>query len=207
MNIISKLASSIGEKGSEANIRLAHEIAESDDKVAIQELVENLRNKDKRIQSDCIKTLYEISYIKPRLIVDYVNTFLELLKSKNNRMVWGSMIAIWKITPFKHKEVFANFEFINNIVKKGSVITIDCGVGIFSELNKFDEYRATTDPILEEILWNCPIKQLGQYCERILPSINKGNSEIYKTLIEKRITECEKESQIKRLKKILKEIN
>lgn len=52
MNIISKLASSIGEKGSEANIRLAHEIAESDDKVAIQELVENLKNKDKRIQSD-----------------------------------------------------------------------------------------------------------------------------------------------------------
>ncbi|PLX06780.1 MAG: hypothetical protein C0596_13835 [Marinilabiliales bacterium] len=165
--------------------------------------MENLTNKDKRVQSDCIKTLYETSYIKPVLIKEYLPAFIELLNSKNNILVWGSMIAIWKITPFEHKETFANFELINKTIKNGSVITIDAGVGILAELNKFEEYKEKTDPAIEEILWNCPIKQLAQYCERILPSITNSNAELYSILINKRISEIEKESQAKRLNKVL----
>jgi len=40
---------------------------------AINEPVKNLENKDKRIQSDCIKILYEIEYLKPELIAGYQN--------------------------------------------------------------------------------------------------------------------------------------
>ncbi len=78
MSIINKLASSLGERGAESNIKLAKDIAATNDKNAIYELVENLNNKDKKIQSDCIKTLYEVSYIKPELIADYYKEFISL---------------------------------------------------------------------------------------------------------------------------------
>ncbi len=117
------------------------------------------------------------------------------------------MIAIWQITSLKHKEIFSNINLILDTIKKGSVITIDCGVGILSELNKHKQYSQITDPVLEDILWICPIKQLGQYVEKVQDSVSKQNKKIYRILVEKRISECEKETQVKRLNKFLKKID
>ena len=104
MSILHLLASVQGLKGSEANIILAKEIAASNNKAAVKELVENLTNKNKNIQSDCIKTLYETAYFKPELLADDIAVFISLLQSKNNRMVWGSMYAISCITELNIKK-------------------------------------------------------------------------------------------------------
>ncbi len=42
------------------------------------------------------------------------------------------------------------------------------------------------------------------YAEKSLVSINKTNKEAYRNIIEKRMAECEKSSQLKRLEKVLK---
>lgn len=76
------------------NQELAHKLAAAKDKAGIREIAENLWNKNKNVQSDCLKVLYEIGYIDSDLITDYVEDFLKLLNSKNNRMVWGVMIAL-----------------------------------------------------------------------------------------------------------------
>ena len=207
MTIIKLLASSQGQKGNEANIELAKQISMTNNKNAVQELVDNLTNKDKNIQSDCIKTLYELGYLKPKLIADYCSEFIELLTSKNNRLVWGSMIALATITDLKHKELFNSLKVIMETVNKGSVITIDKGIEILAKLNKHEQYLNTTEPLLIEQLWKCPIKQLPQYIEKSQVSINAKNKEIYQTIIEKRKTECVNDSQVKRLEKSLKEIN
>jgi hypothetical protein len=89
ISVIDSLASSLGEKGSAANIVLAKRIADSEDSRAVAELVQLLNSKEKRIQSDCIKTLYETGYLKPELIAEYCSDFMNLLSSRNNRMVWG----------------------------------------------------------------------------------------------------------------------
>ena len=206
MTIIDSLSSAIGAKGNKVEVELAKVIAEKEDKNAIKELVENLKNKNKKIQSDCIKVLYETSYMKPNLIEDYYKDFLDLLTSKNNRLVWGGMVAIMMITDSKHKEIFSEFNLIQKTIEGGSVITVDCGVGIFAKLNKYGEYTDKVDPILIELLWKCPIKQLPQYMEKSVVSIKEKNKEIYQNIIEQRISECDKESQIKRLNKILKQI-
>lgn len=206
MTIIKLLSSSQGQKGNEANIELARQISLTDNKNAVKELLENLVNKDKNIQGDCLKTLYEIGYLKPELIADYYSEFIKLLTSKNNRMVWGSMIALATITDLKHKEIFSSLKEIIEVINKGSVITIDNGVDILAKLNKHDRYFNTTDPLLIEQLWKCQIKQLSQYIEKSQVSINKKNKEIYQTIIEKRKSECENESQLKRLEKLLKQI-
>ncbi len=204
--ILNSLSSSLGQKGNKAEVELAKQIAETENHNAIKELVENLKNKDKKIQSDCIKALYETAYIKPELIQEYHSEFLDLLPSKNNRLVWGSMTALMTITDFKHKEIFAALDLILETIEKGSVITIDCGVGILAKLNKYDEYFDKIDPHLTELLWKCPFKQFPQYMEKTIASINPKSKEIYLNIIEKRKEECEKESQQKRLGKILRQI-
>lgn len=206
MSIIDLLSSSLGQKGNEANISLAKEIAETENHEAIKELVDNLKNKNTKIQSDCIKTLYETAYIKPEMIAKYYPEFIELLSSKNNRLVWGSMIALSTITDLKHKEIFSSIDLISEIVKKGSVITIDCGVEIYAKLNKRPDYHGKVEPLLLEELWHCPIKQLPQYMEKSVISINSQNKEIFQKIINVRKSECDNDSQIQRLEKVLKKI-
>ena len=207
MKVLDLLASTQGLKGSEANIVLAQKLAASENHEGIKVLVENLSNKDKRIQSDCIKTLYEIGYIKPRLISEYYKEFFKLLTSKNNRLVWGSMIALASIADLKQKEIFAELKLIMQTIKKGSVITVDAGIEILAKLNTNPDYFNTIDPLLFEQLWRSPIKQLPMYLEKSIICINYKNKEIYLSIIEKRIPECERDSQKKRLEKVKKQIN
>lgn len=207
MTVINQLSSSLGQKGNDANIALAKEIAETENAEAINELVDNLWNKDKKIQADCIKTLYETAYIKPDLIAEYYSEFLELLLSKNNRLVWGGMIALMTITDLKNKELFAAIDLISDTVRNGSVITIDCGVEIFAKLNKYSDYQDKVENLLIDQLWKCPIKQLPQYMEKVTISITERNKEIYLKIINERKAECERDSQIKRLDKVLKQID
>jgi hypothetical protein len=207
MTVLNLLASSQGLKGNDANILLAKELSISKDAGAIKELADNLNNKNKNIQSDCIKTLYELGYLNPELIADSHAGFIKLLASKNNRLVWGGMIALATVTDLRHKEVFASLDKIVETINKGSVITIDSGVEILSRLNRHDEYFNTTDPLLIEQLWKCPVKQLPMYIEKAEISINNRNKEIYSTIIVKRKPECENDSQVKRLEKSLKKIN
>lgn len=208
MSVINLLSSSLGQKSNDANIALAKKIAATKNHESIKELVHNLNhNKDKKIQSDCIKVIYETAYIKAEMIAEYYSDLINLLTKKNNRLVWGAMIALSKITDFKHKEIFNSFKIIKETVEKGSVITIDCGIEILAKLNKHSEYNDTVEPFLIELLWECPIKQLPQYLEKSLISITDKNKEIYHSIIDNRINECDKESQKKRLEKILKKIN
>ncbi len=207
MTIIELLSSKQGIRGDKPNVELARQIAESDNAVAVRLLVENLSNKDKNIQSDCIKTLYEIGYMKPALIANEYESFINLLASKNNRLVWGGMIALSTIVDLKPEAVFASLKAIVGAMQKGSVITIDSGVVILAHLNKYDQYSGTIEPLLTEQLWKCPIKQLPMYLEKSLVSINQRNRSIYTMIVEKRKSECETDSQAKRLEKILKQIH
>lgn len=71
MTIIDKLATALNRKDEGPNQELAKYIADRNDREAVKELVDNLYNRDKNIQSDCIKVLYEIGDLKPSLIVEY----------------------------------------------------------------------------------------------------------------------------------------
>ncbi len=207
MSILNRLSSAIGATGNQNEVALAHKLAETKNREHIAELVDNLTNKDKKVQSECIKVLYEIGYIKPELIADYHREFLALLPSKNNRLVWGGMIALMTISGSAHKEIFNNIELIKSTIEKGSVIAIDAGIGILASLNSHLEYSNTVEPFLIEQLWNCPIKQLPQYMEKCLICINDKNHSVFSDIISNRLPECERESQNKRLNKVLKKIS
>lgn len=176
MSILSKLASALNRKDEVPNQDLAKQLATKGDKKAIQELVDNLNNKNKAIQSDCIKVLYEIGERKPQPIAEHVKEFISLLDSKNNRLQWGAMTALSGITP---KIVTAALPKIISISNKGSVITKDHAVTILIKLSSIKPYRETAFPLLIKELIKSPTNQLPMYAEKAVPVINDRNKRLF----------------------------
>src|SRR6478672_1547027 len=93
MSILEKLASAIGRRDEVPNQELAAKIARDEDQSSVVELLAGLSQKA-AIASDCIKVLYEVGYVNPKLIAPHANVFIKLLQHKNNRLQWGAMTAL-----------------------------------------------------------------------------------------------------------------
>ena len=94
MSVLNRIAHFQQRRDEIPNQELARDLAAKKDKAGIREIAEHLWDKNKNVQADCIKVLYEIGYMNPALIAGYAEDFIKLLKSKNNRLVWGGMTAL-----------------------------------------------------------------------------------------------------------------
>ncbi|HKP37675.1 MAG TPA: hypothetical protein VJT71_12535 [Pyrinomonadaceae bacterium] len=206
MTILNQLATALNRRDEVPNQELAERIVESRDKGAVRELVENLNHKDKNIQSDCIKVLYEIGERRPELIGAHAKEFGQLLDSKNNRLVWGAMTALDSIAALEPKAVRAMLPKILAIADAGSVISRDHAVGILAKLAALKPYTDVCAPLLIEQLTKSPNNQLPMYAEKALPVIAGKHEENFRRVLAKRIDGLEKESQKKRLLQVLKKL-
>jgi HEAT repeat protein len=207
MSIISGLATSQNRKDEIPNQELAKAIATAGDKKAIKELFENLNNKNKGIQSDCIKVIYEIGEQKPKLIAGFADELIELLNNKNNRLQWGAMTALHLITAEAPKKIYDALPAIIDVADKGSVITNDHCVGILIKLCGMKEYAENAFSLLNERLIKSPTNQLPMYAEKALLIITEKNKATFiKTLIS-RLGEIEKDSKRIRVEKVIKKLN
>lgn len=207
MSIIPKLATSLNRRDELPNQELAKQIAARKDKKAVQELIDNLNNKSKDIQNDCIKVLYEIGDINPSLISDYVKEFITLLDNKNNRLQWGAMTAINTITLENPKVVYASLVKIIAAADKGSVITKDYGVNILIKLCSLKQYADNAFSLLIEQLLSSPTNQLPMYAEKAMPIINDINKSLFIKTLTSRLDDIEKDTKRKRIEKVIKKIS
>ncbi len=186
------------------NQLLAKELAEKENEVGIKEIAKNLQNKDQNVQSDCLKVLYEIGYLKPILIADYTQNFLALLKSKNNRMVWGAMIALATIADKKPKEIYARLGDVTDAMDKGTLITVVWGTKVLAKIVAADKtYKQKILPLLAAQLKKCLPRDVPMHAESILPAVDAENKEEFLSILENRKPEMTV-SQLARLKKLLK---
>jgi hypothetical protein len=206
MSIIPKLATSLGRKDEVPNQELAEQIAAKGNTEAVKELVEHLTNKDKGIQSDCIKTLYEIGVRKPALIAPYIKDFLQLLEGKNNRLQWGAMHALDAIASEVPAEIYKVLPRIAAGADKGSVITRDHYVGILVKLMSLSRYADDAFQLLNEVLQTSPTNQLPMYAENAVGAVPKQHKARFSQTLQSRLAEVEKESKRKRVEKIIKKL-
>jgi len=206
MTIIDKLATSLGRKDEAPNQELAKYIADRDDRGAAKELVDNLYNKDKGIQSDCIKVLYEIGDLKPSLVAEYSNEFVTLLDHKNNRLVWGAMTALDAITIENPEVIYKALAKIVDIADKGSVITKDHGVNILIKLCSVEQYADHAFTLLIEQLKKCPTNQLPMYAENAISIVNDTNKVVFIETLLSRLDDIEKDTKRKRVEKLIKKL-
>ena len=207
MTVISKLASSLGRRDDVPNQELAKQIAGRNDKASVKELVENLSNKNKEIQSDCIKALYEIGALKPSLIADHAKDFVALLDSKNNRLQWGAMTALAGITTENPKVIYNALAKIVAISDAGSVITKDNCVRILIKLCAVKQYADNAFSLFIEQLLSSPTNQLPMYAEMALPVISEKNKAIFIKTLTSRLDDIEKDTKRKRVEKVIAKLS
>jgi hypothetical protein len=207
MGIIKSLASSQNRRDDNPNQALAVKTIKSKRADWVKELIDNLENSDRNIQSDCIKVLYEIGERgSAALIAPYYNEFGKLLANRNNRLVWGAMAALDAITDISPEGIFGLLPQIRKAIDEGSVITVDHGVSILARLAGIDKYAKKVFPLLLIQLNRCPAKQLPMYSEKSLIAINASNKRRFLRLLEERFSELENSFQKRRIEKVIKKI-
>lgn len=203
MSVLGRLAIAQGRRDEAPNQELARDLAEREDRAGIGELVANLRHADQNVRSDCLKTLYEVGYLKPELIVDYAGEFVRLLRDRNNRMVWGSMIALAAIAPLRADELFQQRQRILAAMAEGSVITVDNGVKILAALAAANaSYRDELFPYLLNHLATCRPKEVPQHAEAIAPAVNAAHADAFVAVLERRLANMSA-SQAARVQRVI----
>jgi hypothetical protein len=205
MSVLNRLASSIGRRDEVPNQELARDLAVKKDKAGIREIAENLWNKDSSIQADCLKVLYETGYIEPALIAPYAEDFVKLLKSRNNRLVWGGMIALGVVAKPSADVLYRHLDEIKRAMDSGSIITKDNGVKTLADVASAKaEYNKVIFPYLLEHLKTCRPKDVPQHSEKTLPAVNAGNKREFIKVLEKRMEDLSG-AGLTRVKKAIKE--
>ena len=205
MSVIDKLAHSLGRRDEVPNQELARDLAAKKDRKGIQEVAENLWNKDKNIQADCIKVLYEVGVIGPELIADYAEDFVKLLRSKNNRLAWGGMTALAEVAKANPEAVFKNLDAIKKAKETGSVITVDNAISTLAYTAAANvKYNEAIFPYLLNHLSSCRPKEVPQHSEKTLPAVNASNKNEFIKVLEKRMEDLSG-GGLARVKKVIKQ--
>jgi hypothetical protein len=186
------------------NQELARQLAQTRDTAGIQEIAAHLWDKNKNVQSDCLKVLYEIGYLDPRLIAEYAEDFLKLLINKNNRLVWGAMIGLASVADLRAEAVWAQIDRLIQVVENGSVITVVWGMRALAKVAATKaERRDRIFPFLKRSLETCIPRDIPTHAESMLCAIDQSLRAEFVAVLEARRAEMTP-SQQARLKKVLK---
>ena len=204
--MIEKLACKLGRNDEKPNIELAELICQSNDAAGVKEIVAGFMGSDKAVANDCIKVLYEIGERKPELISGYAGKFISCLRSKNNRLAWGSMTALAKIAELAPEPIFEKLSVVVAAYEEGSVITLDNSISVFAGLCKAgDKYAETALPIIINHLKKCRPKDVPQHAERASVCFNGKNAASFIEVLEGRLPHLAATGQT-RVNKLLKKL-
>jgi hypothetical protein len=204
MSVLNKIAYFRNRRDEVPNQELACELAGAKDIAGIREIAEALTHKNKNVRSDCLKVLYEVGYLDPELISDYAGEFLTLLHSKENRMVWGGMIALGTIAGIVPSRLWEKIDDIIQAVEQGSLITVVWGVKTLARVAAADkQYNVKIFPVLIQQMKRCIPRDLPLHAESVLCAVNAENQNEFLSVLRERQTELTP-AQAARLKKTLK---
>lgn len=204
MSVLGRIAYFQGRRDEVPNQELAKELAETQDREGIQEIAANLWHKEANVRSDCLKVLYEVGYLEPALIAGYVGDFFKLLQSRNNRLVWGAMIALSTIAALKADDLFQHRAEIQKAMVAGSVITVDAAVKALAAVaSEKPAFREELFPLLLQHLQSCRPKDVGRHAEITLVAVDAGHSDAFVAVLKKRLPDLS-DAQAARVKKVIR---
>jgi hypothetical protein len=202
MSIAEKLASA-NERNDEAlNIALAQELAEmQDNSQEVLELFGIANHGSKTQRHDAIKVLYELAALKPFAFLDKVEFAIDLINSKDNRMVWGAATLIAALAPRFQHEVIENLDLISEKCMNASIIAKDRLLDILlAVVAKHPDAWATIFSLLDQTAPN----QLPAYAEKIAPHMIDEHKSTFIDRLEKDLSDNTTEAKRKRIEKVLK---
>ena len=206
MSVLNRIAYFQSRRDEVPNQDLARSLARTKNWAGIREIAENLHSSNRNVQSDCLKVLYEIGYLDPALIAGYADDFLDLLHSKNNRMVWGSMIALATISPLQARAIGKRLDEVMKAIEAGSLITVVWGVKTLAGVASASRtYRARILPVLLRQLKTGLPRDVPMHAQSILPAVDESNRGKLLAALSSRLPDLSP-AQTTRLRKVLRQI-
>jgi hypothetical protein len=205
MSVAGRLAGALGRNDERPNVELAEALAAKPSKAAVDELTALLSAGTTAQQNDALKVLYELGARKPELIAPHLPAFLALLKSKNNRNVWGALQAVDAVVAEDPKVVFKALSDILGAADKGSVIARDKAMSILSQLASAGYGKAALPVFLDRLEASAP-NQFPMYAEFGAPVIDAGHRSRFVAIIEARLPKLPPAKQA-RLGKLLRKLS
>jgi hypothetical protein len=176
MTALNRIAFYMNRRDEIPNKELARDLAATQDLAGIAEIAGHLRDKNKSVASDCIGVLYHVGYSNPELIQGYAGDFLDLLHSRENRMVWGGMIALATIAGLQAPDIWSRVDEVITTVDQGTLITVVWGVKTLARVAAADgEYRQRIFPALLQILRTCIPRDVSMHAESMLSAVDETN--------------------------------
>lgn len=205
MTALERIAHFLGRRDEAPNQRLARDLATRKDRRGIREIVQGLSHTHPGVRADCVKVLYEVGYLDPKLVAGYVSDFSHLLSHKDNRLVWGGMTALSTVAGIRPKEVYDRRKEILQAMAGGSVITIDAGVLTLAvaAATSPGRRRGLLPPLLKHLA-SCRPKDIPQHSEKIFLAVDHATKAPFLRLLEKRLPELTSAQQA-RVRKVMKQ--
>lgn len=190
MSALDRIAYFQDRRDEEPNKELARALAETSDRAGIEQIVAGLGHKESRVRSDCIKVLYELGYLKPDLISGHAEAFLELLESRNNRLVWGAMTALSTVAHMRAELLCEQFDRLVRAIDSGSVITRDRGIRVLAAIaGQEGACRQQALEFLLKDLAECRPKDVPQHGGSALGAIGPDERDRFVAILRERLPE------------------
>lgn len=153
-----------------------------------------------------MKVLDEIGALKPALIAPHADAFLDLLTSRQNRLVWGGMTALGCIAKKQADTIWPRIRIVMDATANGSVITQDWGVRVLAAVAASGPARRRGIlPFLIDFLGTCPHKDMPKHAESALLAIDAASRAQVLAVLERRAAGLTP-AQTKRLNRVVRAI-
>lgn len=204
MHVLHGIACSQGRHNEAPNVELARQLAEARDRKGIREIVEHPDDTRPQVQADCLKVLYEIGYHAPNLVAECADRFLQLLASRNNRLVWGGLIALSTIASRTGGRLHLHRQETMEAIDQGSVITQDSGIQALAHVASRSSYQKALLPYLLRHLSTCRPKDLPLRSEAALAAVTACTKGPFSRVLERRLRELNA-AQRRRIQRVVQE--
>lgn len=205
-DIVSRLSRARGRRDEEPNVQLAEELARSNDVDGIARVAEIAITGGRQAQSDAIKVLYEVGARNAVLLRPHMQCFLQLIESRNNRMVWRAMTALAQLASVDADPIAANLDAILAAADTGSAIAKDQAMQILIALKaRPDLARGATVHLLAR-LKSAAVNQLPMYAERIHGALEARDYPEFRKVLMMRLADHMPKSKRRRIETIMRKL-
>ncbi len=149
---------------------IAREIVKENNIQKINSLITNLHQPETEL--DLIHLIYEISLIKPDLLLDYFDDIAICLNSNNSNVHKFTLLTFSNLANKKWKNIWDYRDRVCDVVTTGDFLVLESGLSLFLEMAKFGdgEIRNQASHCVSAILETLPVENLQKFTKAIAES-------------------------------------
>ncbi|MCR9137962.1 MAG: hypothetical protein NXI27_18330 [Alphaproteobacteria bacterium] len=204
--IASRLAHAMERRDEEPNVGLAEELVREKNRDGIAQLINLAVSGRRPAQNDAIKVLYEVGARNADLLRPHTQSLLQLIHSRNNRMVWGALTALAQIARVDADPIAARLDEITAAADANSVIARDQLVQILIALAARPDMANDAKRRLFARLHTAAINQLPMYAEQTYAVLNPAEYAEFRAILSHRLAGDLPASKRRRIEKVARKL-